>query len=272
MSIFRHRHIRITGPKPQRDIFIHRKAHDINIRVLGYDNTLRVETDSYRGEICMCGVGNTIILEEGIWVCTPCKIVIGAPACPCYNCTIIIRRNTYLGGVEIMCSEDNSRVEIGERCMFSQQICVWCTDGHTIRRADGSINIGRSITIGEHVWVGWGSKINKNTAIADESMVGWGSIVTGRFEEPHCLIAGVPARVHRQGITWDERRPMDYLPDTDMKKYPDWNTPPPPCALVRPLLHIKLAWFRYLSKHKCEMQKRRKYERKAAEVLRRLES
>lgn len=270
MSLFRHRRIRISGIKPQKEIAVSRKAHDIDVRVQGYDNTVRIDTDSYRGSVSVYGVGNTVIIEEGVWVCKPCSIVLGSPGCPCFNCSIIVRRGTYLGEAELMCAEDGSSIEIGEHCMFSLGIQVWCTDGHTIRREDGSLNIGKRISIGARVWVGMDVKIGKNTTIADDCMVGWGSIVTGRFEEPHCLLAGVPARVCRRGITWDERRPMKYIEDSLEKQYPDWDAAPPPCAPLRLLLRAKLAWFRYLAAHKSDMQKRRKYERKAEAAAKRL--
>lgn len=272
MSLFKHRRIRISGIKPQKEVFVSRKAHDIDVRVLGYDNTVRIETDSYRGTVSVFGVGNTVIIEDGVYVSKPCDIVCGSPGCPCFNCTIIVRRGTYLGEVKLTCAEDGSSIDIGENCMFSMGIQVWCTDGHTIRRADGSLNIGKRISIGAHVWVGMDVKIGKNTTIADDCMVGWGSVVTGHFEEPHCLLAGAPARICRRGITWDEHRPMKYIEDSLEKQHPDWDADPPPGALLRLLLRGKLAWFRFLAAHKSDMQKRRKYERKAEKTARRLKA
>lgn len=210
MSLLRHRRIRITGIKPQKEVCINRKARDIDVRVQGYDNTIRIATDSFRGSVSVYGVGNTVVVEEGVRVGNPCSIILGSRGVPCFNCSIIIRRKTYLGEVELKCAEDGSSIEIGENCLFAHHIRVWCSDGHTIRREDGSVNVGRCIRIGSHVWVGLDVKIGKNTVIADDCMVGWGSVVTGRFEEPHCLLAGVPARICRHGITWDEKRPMDY--------------------------------------------------------------
>lgn len=272
MSLLRHRRIRITGIKPQKEVCINRKARDIDVRVQGYDNTIRIATDSFRGSVSVYGVGNTVVVEEGVRVGNPCSIILGSRGVPCFNCSIIIRRKTYLGEVELKCAEDGSSIEIGENCLFAHHIRVWCSDGHTIRREDGSVNVGRCIRIGSHVWVGLDVKIGKNTVIADDCMVGWGSVVTGRFEEQHCLLAGGPARICRHGITWDEKRPMDYMPDTLVNRYPDWDALPRPSLPVRLLLRLKLRWYRHLSAHKSDMQKRRKYERKAAEVLRRLES
>lgn len=270
MSLFRHRRIRIRGIKPQREIVISPRAHDIDVRVQGYENTVRLETDSYRGSVSVFGVGNTVVIEDGVWVCKPCSITIGTPATPCFNCTVIIGRETYLGEVDILCGEDGSRIEIGEHCMFSTGMKIWCTDGHTVCREDGSINIGRHVRIGQRVWVGMDVKVGKNTIIADDCMVGWGSVVTGRFEEPHCLLAGVPARVCRRGITWDNRRPMQYSGESLEKQYPDWDAEPLPGALLRLWLRAKMAWFRHLAAHKSDVQKRRKYSGKAEAIAKRL--
>ncbi len=242
------------------------------MRVQGYDNTIRIATDAFRGSVSVYGAGNTVVIEEGVRVGNPCNIILGSRGCPCFNCSIIVRRQTFLGEVELKCAEAGSSIEIGENCLFAHHILIWCSDGHTIRHDDGSFNVGRNIRIGSHVWVGLDVKIGKNTVIADDCMVGWGSVVTGRFEEPHCLLAGVPDRICRHGITWDEKRPMDYMPDTLVNRYPDWDALPRPSLPVRLLLRLKLRWYCHLSVHKSDMQKRRKYERKAAEVLRRLES
>lgn len=272
MSLFSHRKIRISKYKPQKEVRISRKAHDIDVRVTGYDNTVIVDSDSYRGQVCVYGVGNTVIIEPDVWVCHPCIITVGAINAPCFNSTVILRKGVYLAEVEILAADDNSRVEIGEGSMIGLGSKIWCTDGHAIMREDGSLNIGRHISIGKHVWMGIGCKVGKNTTVADGCMVGWGSVVNGRFEEPNCLIAGVPARVVRHGITWDPRRPLFVNGETLESQYPDWNAAARPAAALRWLLYLKLAWFRYQANHRSDEQKRIKYRVKAEETERRLKA
>lgn len=60
-----------------------------------------------------------------------------------------------------------------------------------------------SIHIGNHVWVGAYASIMKNVYIADDCIVGWGSVVSGKFDTSNCVLAGNPAKLVRQGITWE---------------------------------------------------------------------
>ena len=60
----------------------------------------------------------------------------------------------------------------------------------------------KPIHIGNRVWVGNRVIVGRGVEIADGCVVAAGSVVTKAFPEPHCLIAGVPARVIRTGIEW----------------------------------------------------------------------
>lgn len=270
MTWFNHNKIRIRGQRPQKKIRLNPRMHDCKVLVKGYDNEVCIDSDSWRGEIHVCGVGNKLIIEEGVWVCKPGWIEIGSVGSPAFHCTVVIGRNTYLGEVNILCVDDGSRITIGKDCMFSQGIKVWCTDGHAIQREDGSLNMGKEIHIGERVWVGLDCKIGKNTRIGSGCMVGWGSVVTGTFDESNCLIAGVPAKVRRQGIMWHAPVPSSFLEAPLLKQYEDWNEESFPCLPLRLWLRMKLPYFRFLACHKHDRQKRQKYERKAQEIIRRL--
>lgn len=139
-------------------------------------------------------------------------INIGTPESPVNDCTVEIGEDTTAGSIMIMLLESNSSVIIGRDCMFSTDIQLWASDTHCIFDSEGRlINIGRSIRIGDHCWLGHACKIMKNTSIADHSIVGMGSIVTSCFDEERCILAGVPARVVKRGISWDRQRPQQWL-------------------------------------------------------------
>ncbi|MOA54292.1 putative lipopolysaccharide biosynthesis O-acetyl transferase WbbJ [compost metagenome] len=46
-------------------------------------------------------------------------------------------------------------------------------------------------------------QVLKGSELRAESVVGTGSVVSRAFEQGNCVIAGVPARIIRQGIRWD---------------------------------------------------------------------
>lgn len=118
----------------------------------------------------------------------------------------------------------NSRVEIGDRTYFSP---------HTLLRSTTSVTIGRGcaiawhvqiiddnahpiavdgrptsqtapIVVGDDVWVGSRVTLLPGTEIADGCVVAAGSVVNKKFDEPHCLIAGLPARVVRSNVRWSK--------------------------------------------------------------------
>lgn len=95
-------------------------------------------------------------------------------------------------------------VRIGADCLFALRVEIRSSDMHRIiNRATGKvINPPRPVDIGNHVWVAGDVSIMRGTCVADDCVIGIGSLVNTRFDEPNCVIAGVPARVIRRDITW----------------------------------------------------------------------
>lgn len=133
-------------------------------------------------------------------------IHIGSAQCPVDNCKIIIGEDSTAEDVIIRMLEDNLELSIGKDCMLSTDIQIFCSDIHTIYDANNQpINRGSKIKIGDHVWIGMGVYIAKKSVIADDCIIGMKSLVAGKFEEPHCIIAGNPAHVVKQNINWDRQ-------------------------------------------------------------------
>ena len=57
------------------------------------------------------------------------------------------------------------------------------------------------VSIGNHVWIGAGSVVNKGAIIGNESVIGMCSLVTKRIPD-NCVAAGVPAKVIKTNINW----------------------------------------------------------------------
>jgi acetyltransferase-like isoleucine patch superfamily enzyme len=99
---------------------------------------------------------------------------------------------------------EGASVVIGDDVMFASDNQVRCDDGHPIFDVGTGlrVNPARSITIGNHVWVGWGAVLLGGTSIGAGSVVGMGSIVKGRYPN-NCIIAGTPGRVVRRDVAWE---------------------------------------------------------------------
>jgi acetyltransferase-like isoleucine patch superfamily enzyme len=96
--------------------------------------------------------------------------------------------------------------------MFSVGVSLFPSDGHAIMNDQGDvINAGKYIKIGNHVWAGGYVTICKNTEIADNCVIGTQSVVSGKFTEPNCILAGNPARVVKRNISWDRRTVKEVL-------------------------------------------------------------
>jgi acetyltransferase-like isoleucine patch superfamily enzyme len=59
------------------------------------------------------------------------------------------------------------------------------------------------IRLGHHVWIGREAVLTGNVEIGDSAVIGMRSLVRGQTVPPNSAVAGTPARVIRQGITWD---------------------------------------------------------------------
>lgn len=127
----------------------------------------------------------------------------------CNNCSVSVGVGTTFVSADIRVREDNVNIFIGEDCQFSEKIFIWASDTHTITDMQGNVtNFGKYVIIGNHVWVGYGSTICKNTKIADGCIIAAGAVVSGTFDKPNCVIAGNPACVVKENVNWD-RRPIN---------------------------------------------------------------
>lgn len=191
-------------------IDIHRKCRNLALTVQGEGNRITVKSPRWQGCIAIHGCGNTVVIEEEVTADMPTYIRIGTADSPCFRSSIRIGRGTTIVQADIESFDDDSRIDIGEDCLFSSRVRLWCSDSHALADAEGRVRLGREIRIGNRVWLGLDTKICKNSVIADDCVVGWGSVVAGRFEEPHCVLAGAPAAVRRRGVTWSKCRPCDH--------------------------------------------------------------
>lgn len=174
----------------------------------GAGNRLRIGPDSvYSGKITVIGNGNSILLGGNVNYRGDILVAGDGQ-------TVAIGDFTTAVQAYIFCSEDTN-VTIGHSCMLSRSIEIRTTDAHSVVEcASGArLNPAADIVIGNHVWIGLSSIINKGAHIPSDSIVGAMSFVNGSFEEEGTIIAGTPARVVRRGVTWHRGRKAHYSPE-----------------------------------------------------------
>lgn len=182
-----------------------------NILVYGSGNEIELANPRNKVlKVTVFGDNNQVKIETTDYFSA--NIFIGTKDCPISNCTVRVGPKATSGGVSMRLLESDSSINIGEDSMLSSGICIFCSDTHSIFNVDGELaNIGKSVEIGRHVWIGQDCKILKNTRIADDCIVGMGSIVTKRFCDKNCIIAGVPAKVIKENMSWSREHPQQYM-------------------------------------------------------------
>ena len=144
------------------------------------------------------------------------KIVMGADNCNAgllKNHKMTIGERVTIEGAYIGAWCGNTELTIGDDCMFSNQITILNADSHPIYKKGTKEIINRSsdLHIGNHCWLGKNVTILKNSVIADNCIIGCSSVVSGKYLESHCAIAGNPARVVKTDVDFGMNGKGEYI-------------------------------------------------------------
>lgn len=154
---------------------------DVNMYIYGDNNTVHIGPWSFlsKTEFCTENGGNAITIGEHALILGP----------------------NQLAAIE------GTKITIGKDAMISSEVHFRTGDSHSVLDMEGRrINASRDITLGEHVWIGNRATCLKGTVIPNNCIVGACALVSGKFEEPHCVIAGVPAKIVKRGVDWCRKR------------------------------------------------------------------
>lgn len=124
------------------------------------------------------------------------------------NCSITIGHKTTIGSADIFCGESNTKIEIGEDCMFSRDIRMNTSDFHSIISTETGkrINPPQDIKIENHVWVGNNAFIGKGSVIRKNTVVASRAYLSGKEYPSHTIIGGLPAKVIKEKVTWSREK------------------------------------------------------------------
>ena len=96
-------------------------------------------------------------------------------------------------------------ISIGHHVVISERVVLRDSDSHVIKDVKGmeleKPVVTAPIEIGDHVWIGMNVIVLKGVTIGEGSVVAAGSVVN-KDVPPHCLVAGVPAKVVKTNVTW----------------------------------------------------------------------
>lgn len=194
---------KITWQQKLRTFFLKRKygnhlITDGPVRIMGRQPVLKLPGDS------RLIIGKSVVLNSddehsNTALTYRCTLVCGL------NGSIEIGDNTMLNGVAVTAYH---KVSIGKNCQIASCTLISDTDFHPVnpssrlRESMGyKINHAevnkKPITIGDNVWIGWGSIILKGVNIGENSIIAAGSVVLNDVPA-NVLVAGNPAVVKKE--------------------------------------------------------------------------
>lgn len=175
-----------------------------SIKLYGSGNTVMIEDGVIlkNVRIKISGKNNTLIINENVKFYDKSIIIIENE-----NNILEIGRGADFQGCSFVLREYDTKVTIGENCMFSSNIFIRNGDSHTIYGAYGAkINYAKDVKIEDKVWVGYGATILKGSVIGENSIIGTQSVVAGLKVPKGSIVAGNPAKILKTGIYWGRER------------------------------------------------------------------
>jgi acetyltransferase-like isoleucine patch superfamily enzyme len=140
--------------------------------------------------------------------------------------TVFIGRDSFLSFAELYCGASSSIVLAGGVVATSRAVVdarnggtvfaghdqLWAADVYIatddmhrledLTTGERLNPYGASIRLGSHVWLCRGAVVAGHAEVGDGCVVGLRSVVRGQKVPAHTAVAGAPARVVREGITW----------------------------------------------------------------------
>lgn len=112
------------------------------------------------------------------------------------NATLEIGSGFINHGARIHCFD---KITIGNGVYIGDDVAIRDSDGHEIVGSEKPMTL--PIVIKDHVWIGARVTIVKGVTIGEGAIVAAGAVVT-KAVPPHSMVAGVPAKVIKENVTW----------------------------------------------------------------------
>jgi len=173
------------------------------IKIVGINNKVLILNQCVllNCKISITGNNNTIIIDENVFA-IKAEIYIEND-----NNLVKIGKESHISGPTHLACIEGCNIIIGERCLFSSEVTFRTGDSHSILDLDGNrINPSKNIEIGNHVWIGNKTIFTKGVTIAENCIIATGAVVTKKFNETNTIIGGIPAKIIKSNVDWDESR------------------------------------------------------------------
>lgn len=122
----------------------------------------------------------------------------------------LLGRDSSTNGGNAMVEGPGRRMLVGDDAMFAVGVQLRNADSHGIvDLATGEqVNLPEDVLVGPHVWLAAGASVMKGVTVGRGAIVAAQAMVT-RDVPPCSLVAGIPARVMREGVSWTRQSRPD---------------------------------------------------------------
>jgi acetyltransferase-like isoleucine patch superfamily enzyme len=175
------------------------------LEIHGNNNKIDIGKNSALNNVLfhISGDNHTILIGEGVFFSLSGNIWHEDN-----NTWLEIGDNTKILSAHFAVVEDDSRIVVGKDNMFSFDIELRTSDSHSIIdiKTNERVNKAKNIILKDHIWLSARCIILKGVRLESDTVVGIGSIVTKSPGEGNVIIAGMPGKIVKRGITWKEER------------------------------------------------------------------
>lgn len=119
--------------------------------------------------------------------------------------SLVINGDTVATGKAIVDARNGGTIVAQPDQLWAAGAYVVTDDMHRLEDLETGARLnsyGAHVRLGRHVWLGRDAILSGHVEIGDGAVVGMRSMVRNQKVPPHTAVAGVPARVIREGVTW----------------------------------------------------------------------
>ncbi|MFT4187321.1 MAG: hypothetical protein QM621_01910 [Aeromicrobium sp.] len=145
------------------------------------------------GDRAVVFFGERVILTAGDLYCGPDSSIVLHGPLVATRCPVVDARN----GGSVVAEPDQ---------LWAAGVYIATDDMHRLTDVATGARLnpfGADIRLGRHVWLCRDAVVSGHTHIEHDAVVGTRSVVRGQKVPAHTVVAGTPARVVREGVTWD---------------------------------------------------------------------
>ncbi len=179
-------------------LLLHQRVSIRGLRNISHGGRLEVGISyvgfSHRSDTTLLRIKGKLQIADTYSIGRGCRIDVGEKA------VVSIGKGGYINNNTKMIIMHG--LSIGDQCAISWDCQFLDEDFHSMVIQEKRTS-GKKITIGNHVWIGCGAKIYKGTVIPDGCVVASDSVVKGVFTVKNAIIAGNPAKVVKEDISWE---------------------------------------------------------------------